>query len=382
MNNKLIYENKKKYYRRLTIEIPNRLIDRQEADKLIQEYGHYQICGIALKYYDSIFNYHNWKEITYFSNFAKKILDEIPNKSVIISPGCSPTKIIWLLNNIYRISENIYKCPDGSIKELIFVQFPLSHLFSSSSYYDNHDSKADLSKLDNYIKGVMLPYMKYVTDDIKFYYLDAMVSRRTYKLLSDSCLKLGINHLGPINILPYDNKPTTTEEWDKVYTIRNFVGNDDDRIIEKYNVFTGSRQYYDMRNGNLSLLVYYIAHQDPSTAKRVIQHKPFPELEAGKIYSFNYKKHDVFAVKIRYVTNYHLECIYHSHDIGFYGGFLDSACITKIYECDVNANEEDYKDKLLQFYNKVVEGNQLIKDQLLEFAIYNRYKKIESTSVA
>ena len=153
MNGKLIYENKKKQYHNLKMNISYRIIDKDRADQMIKEYGFHKICGIALKYYYSVFNYHNWKEITYFSDFAKKILGEIPNRSVVVSPGCSPTKIIWLLNNIYRISGNMYKCPDGNIKELIFVQFPLSNLFSSSSYYENKDNQSDLSKLDNYINA-------------------------------------------------------------------------------------------------------------------------------------------------------------------------------------------------------------------------------------
>lgn len=374
MINKLIYENNKKYYEKITIKIPNRIITKEDADNIIKEYGIHKICGIALKYFYSVFNYHNWKEITYFSDFAKKILNEIPNQSILICPGCSPTKILWLLNNIYKVEENKYKCLDGTFKELIFVQFPLSHLFSSSSFYDNKDHTVDLTKLDNYIKKVMEPYMKYVTDDVKVYYLDAMVSRRTHKLLSESCMKLGIKQLEPINILPFDNKPQTIEEHDKVYAIRNFVGNDDDRIIEKYDVFNGSRQYYDFKNGNLSLLVYYIAYLDPSVVNRKIDHKPFPKLDPGKIYLLHYKKNDIFGIKLKTATNYHLDCIYHTYHNGFYGGFLDSNCITKIYECDITVNEEEYKDKSLKYWDKSVEGNQLIRDQLLKFAVYTGYK--------
>ena len=58
---------------------------------------------------------------------------------------------------------------DGNVKEFIFVQFPLSNLFSSSSFYDNKDHTIDLTKLDDYIREVMKPYMQYLNDDYKLY---------------------------------------------------------------------------------------------------------------------------------------------------------------------------------------------------------------------
>jgi len=383
MNKQIIYENHRKYYDKITIKLPDRIITKDDADAIIKDYGVHKICGIVLKYYYSVFNYHNWKEITYFDEFAKKLLTDLPDKSILICPGCSPTKIIWLFNNLYRVEENKYKCSDNSIKEIVFVQFPLSNLFSSSSFYDNKDHTADLTKLDDYIKEVMEPYMKYITSNYKLYYLDAMISGRTYKLLSASFTKMNVSQpLQPINIIPFNNQPKTIEEKDKVYAIRNFVGNDEDRIIEKYDVFNKSKQSYNFKNGNLSLLVYYIAHLDPSVINREIKGNPLPKLENGKIYELHYKNNDIYKFKLFNSTNHYLECIYYSYTNGFYHGFLDSNGITKLYECNMSVNYEDYKDTTLKYWDKTIEGDKLIQDKLLEFAVSLGYYKIQSTAVA
>jgi len=383
MNHKIIYEQSPKYCNKINIKFPDRIITKEDADNIIKEYGVHKICGIALKYYYSIFNYHNWKEITYFDEFANKLLTELPDKSILICPGCSPTKIIWLFNNLYRVDNNKYKCSDNRIKEFIFVQFPLSNLFSSSSFYDNKDHIIDLTKLDDYIKEVMEPYMKYLSTDYKLYYLDAMISGRTHKLLSASFAKINISQqLQPINIIPFNNQPKTIEEKDKVYAIRNFVGNDNDRIIEKYDVFNKSKQPYNFKNGNLSLLIYYIAHLDPLIINIEIKGNPLPKLENGKIYELCYKNNDIYKFKLFNSTDHYLECIYYSYTNGFYHGFLDSNGITKLYECNVTVNCEDYKDTILKHFEKTIEGNKLIQDKLLEFAVSLGYYKVPSTAMA
>ena len=394
MIKKLIYENKTEYdcdlnysniYKRIYLPSSS-IIDQNDANRIIKRYTVNKICNLALKYLPSVFNQYTWKEINYFSNFAKQILVTIPNNSILICPGCSPSKIIWLLNNIYKINEKdrendnqnryMYRYFDTNVnqfvlKKLIIVQFPLSDLFSSSSFYDNKDNNNnDLSKLDAYIKKVMNPYMQYIKDDTNIYYIDAILSARTHKLLSQSIQKLNIKQqLQPVNILPYNFKAKNDDELNRIYIIRTFCGSDTDRIIPKYNVFTDKYRDYYYIKGNLSLLIFYIAYKYPSVMNKKIKDMMMPKLEIGKIYDSYIIYNDQYAFKVVKVTESFIECVFYSSDGRFYSGYMQFPIIKKLYIYENNIDSEKYNGVMLKYNDKIIECDKLIKDKLLEFAL-------------
>lgn len=370
MQTKLIYEKKQindqeiQDLKKLFCLPTNHIIDLNDAENYIKQYTTDSICQLALSILPSVFNNYSWKEITYFSDFAQKILNGVANRSILICPGCSPSKIVWLLNNVFKITDNYYRCPNGSIKELTIIQFPLSDLFTNSSIYDQDKvNQINMSKLDDYIKTIFEPYINNINEFTPIYYIDAIISGRTYKLLSESILKLGIKQLiQSISIIPNNN-------LEKVYIIRSFCGSDSDRIIEKYNVFTGQRFGFWHYYGNLSLLVFYIAYKNPSIAQQQIKCQEVPKLIPGKVYEVDYGKGEIDKLKVTAAINNYYDCVFYNSDWGFFIGYMQISVIQKLYECESNIDIENYKDKNVNYQGKIIEGNKLIKDNLLDFAL-------------
>ena len=390
MIKKIIYENKTDYDYNTTISSINKnivlpsttIINRNDAEKIINKFKVRKICNLALKYLPCVFNQYTWKEINYFSNFTKQLLQTTPTNSILICPGCSPSKIIWLLNNIYKVNIDMYKYFDTSInefvlKKLIIIQFPLSDLFSSSSLYKNDndnnsdtDNTIDLLKLDLYIKNIMNQYMQYIKDDTDIYYIDLMLSGRTHKLLSQSIAKLNIKQqLQPINILSSNWPGKNDQELNTMYIIRTFCGSDIDRIISKYNVFNGTRRHYDCTAGNLSLLIFYIAYRYPSIINKKIKEIRMPKIEIGKIYEVYSIFNRNYVFKSTKITESFIESVFYSSNYGFYTGYVDFLTFKKLYKYENNINSDKYNGVIIKYNDKVIECDKLIKDNLLEFAL-------------
>ena len=150
------------------------------------------------------------------NNIMDKFIDDIRRKNkpkktkyIILAPGDSPSKIVAaiLLNPLHtkKLKEN----------NIEFVRFPLSKSKTTWLLDPQH-------RIDNYLGDILKPFIDHIDkDDICFGYTDVAQNGNTFKLLSESLIRMG--YTNSFKLLPsqdpHDIDPYSFNNIPFVYTI-------------------------------------------------------------------------------------------------------------------------------------------------------------------
>jgi len=93
----------------------------------------------------SLLNTNDYKCLGYILKLCRKVLQSLEDNSVVIAPGDSPSKIIQIINMLYRVGKDTYMYK-GEEKHIRFITFPISGL----------STKVDISALDEYFTQILL----------------------------------------------------------------------------------------------------------------------------------------------------------------------------------------------------------------------------------
>lgn len=146
-------------------------------------------------------------------DFVSLILHKLPNNSIVVAPGDSPTKIINIINMLYRDNDGLYtyKKSNGSVitKKLTIISFPISKLsvgaidqtaldsyflkvlnvnkidintLQTELFLYDHDFETRYDDLDKYDKGKIFEYLGN-DRQVKFVYLDHTEGGGSYRAL-------------------------------------------------------------------------------------------------------------------------------------------------------------------------------------------------------
>lgn len=116
----------------------NRLITRLDISKL-------QIDDIKMVFnytFPKSFSKNNYRELGYLVELTVQVMKEIPDNAVIIAAGDSPSKIVNLINLLWKNNDTTY-FPQRS-KTIQFIRFPLSKV-----------KNIGLESLSNYLKQIL-----------------------------------------------------------------------------------------------------------------------------------------------------------------------------------------------------------------------------------
>ena len=107
------------YGQRLNVDKLKKLI-KQEKERLDV------IVDICSTLYESKFR-NEFKLIDkYTISNLKAIVKGIPNNAVVIVPGESPFRVVILLQMLYGKGNHLFKIDDSSVKNIRFIDFPIS----------------------------------------------------------------------------------------------------------------------------------------------------------------------------------------------------------------------------------------------------------------
>lgn len=81
-----------------------------------------------------------------------ELLESLPNNSVILCPGDSPSRLKTLLELLFGTSENTFELLSGQLRILYFVEFPISGLepFELTLTYDSYGNPESTKPNPNY----------------------------------------------------------------------------------------------------------------------------------------------------------------------------------------------------------------------------------------
>lgn len=135
------------------------------------------------KIYSSyVFDYTHLYNLKNLAYYLDELLDNIPDGTVIISPGDSPSKIIFYLKLMYMIDNNVYQYIDDDnnivTKNITFINYPISEIQVPSISSHTKDI------IDNYTQAIINYY--HLTPDLEYVFLDYIVGGSTLRTISKS----------------------------------------------------------------------------------------------------------------------------------------------------------------------------------------------------
>ena len=386
------YSNYYIYKDEIDFEIPStKILNKNDIEKILETVSIERICKNAFLYIPSVYDQYTFRHLKYFKDYTEMVLETVEDNSVIIAPGCSPSKIIWLITNLYAEKEGYYRTVNGVTKKLNIITFPISNLYTSSHLNNAKGSSSLNEKEQDKITKYLEPFFEKFKDDIesdtKIYFLDAMVSKRSFNVIMDSIanIKYISDKIKNIkeSILIYNIAPPYINNEENHLMIRSFCGSDEDRIICKYNVFENKFDYIDYKNGNLSLMMYYLATTGKINLEKdlpfVLSDKPiFRKGGLYRIYNRYHKQIWNTLVKILKVWESCIECYFFDNFKGFYTGFLNVGNIVKTEEFENNEKNENNANNSNNAND--TEYLEQFKDKIAVFTKDHTYKIIiEST---
>lgn len=165
----------KKYF----VDVMN-LINKLPIDKIIKKddinFGDDDIFNLTHYVYLSFPSYHKFFGDDDVKEF-NKMIERIPNNSLIFAPGDSPFKLVHIIELLHKVGENTIEF-DGNRKNVRFITFPFSKptLHYNLNYNQVYEEFGefmgkirDVNKYENFI------FYDYVETGRTFYYISTLI---------------------------------------------------------------------------------------------------------------------------------------------------------------------------------------------------------------
>jgi len=191
----------------------------------------------------------NYQQLNYLVELARRTLIKLPNDSLVIAPGDSPSKVVHLINLLWKIDEDTYRIKyrpldygyladdgyyddDGEpikqfgyvevTKRIKFIVFPLSAL--------QDPSLSTLQALPNYLRGVLDSNGVNYQGQVTFIDLDHIEGGTTHRRLQSA-----LKQLNPDIQL---NKLNLADIWSLIYSLNR---SSEDNYV--YSLIMGAEDY-------------------------------------------------------------------------------------------------------------------------------------------